>query len=41
LAEAVNNSSALDIHKRFFISNILSISGEKSLQRFARDDDKF
>jgi hypothetical protein len=40
LAETVNNSCVLDIHKRFFISNILSISGEKSLQHFARDDDE-
>jgi transposase len=39
LSEIVNKSCGLDIHKHFFIATILSISGEKQQQRFARDDD--
>ena len=39
MSEIVNKSCGLDIHKHFFIATILSISGEKQQQRFARDDD--
>ena len=35
----INKSCGLDIHKRFVIATILSRSGEKQQQRFARDDD--
>ena len=39
MSEIVNKSCGLDIHKHFFIATILSISGEKQQQRFAREDD--
>ena len=35
----INKACGLDIHKLFFIATILSRSGEKQQQCFARDDE--